>query len=99
MRKVDSRGVPEQMTIDEQLELMVKIKNSPEFNIHPIDRKAVLIFLVANFIITTNEIFGGDRAKAMKMVDNFDKNIRDLVNDGIDSGGMWIEGIGSKSTQ
>jgi hypothetical protein len=49
--------------------------------------------LAVNFIVATNELLGGDREGAMRLVDNFEENIRSMVNLGIDSGGMRIEGI------
>jgi hypothetical protein len=59
----------------------------------------ILIDLAANFIMTTNEIWGGDREQAMAMVNNFADNVRDTVNFMIDNGGMRIDGVDSGGVQ
>ena len=95
-----TEDIPQEMTQDQQLEVMNMIRAMLDKHaLHPLDRKAVIIMLASNFVVTTNEILGGNRADAMRLVDNISKNIRTWVNAGIDSGGMRIDGVDLESLQ
>jgi hypothetical protein len=88
------------MSDDERADMTVTLRRALDArNIGPLDRKYIIIDLAANFIMSTNECFGGDRAQAMAMVDNFTDNVRAVVNFLIDDGGMRIEGVDSGGVQ
>jgi hypothetical protein len=88
------------MTEEEQVAVMTRLRHVFDAaNAGPLDRKHIIVFLAANFIVTTNEIWGGDRAKAMQMIDNFATNVRIVANHMIDCGGMRVDGFDCESLQ
>jgi hypothetical protein len=83
------------MSTDDQIAIMHKLRHILDLEcLDPLDRKAVIIFLTANYVISTNEIlFGGDAIHAQKIISNLHENIIRMVDYGIKSGGMRLEGI------
>jgi hypothetical protein len=102
MTTFDEVKPEESQTIpDHLIKMATKMRHAMDSdNLGPIDRKIVLCLLVANFVMTTNELLnGGDRSQAIEFANNINENVQRLVDQLIDMGGMRIEGLGTNKLQ